>query len=241
MNVKRLSAVFLFILTFMVNSAIANEEDAFRVIEEKVFSTNQASVLLSMEESQDSSSAEAFRQGLVEYRLGNMTTNAGRIQKSIGWLEKSVGLGTNVFNLSYLGIAHTGVVLLSGNPIEKSDHLGKAFEVLNRSVELFPDHYLPRFYRSLLNLMVPGVFGGKEEKGIEDMNFVLSRIDTIDRNPPFKAFMVFMYANWLGEKGKDYGRAVALLDRAASWATDKKFLENIEKKRKEFIGKGGSH
>lgn len=229
----------LFILLLLPAYLFADDETLFRSIEEKVFSTNSPGVLASLPTPDGSSSAELFQQGLLEYQLGNLTTNSDRMRKSVSLLEKSAAFSTNVFNLSYLGIAHTGVTMLSGNMLEKSDHLGKAFQALDRSVELFPNHYLPRFYRSLLNLMVPGVFGGKQEKGVEDMDFVLARVDSIERKPGFKAFMVFMYANWLGEKGRDYPRAIALLDRASGWATEKKFLDTIDKKKKIFREKGG--
>lgn len=184
-------------------------------------------------------SLAGFQNALVDYRLGNMTTNVDLVRKSMTSLSNSLRDSTNVFTITYFGLAYSSVAFLTPNFFEKLPSLGQSFVLLDRAVDLYPGHYLPHFYRSMLKLMAPSIVGGSEETGLKDMEFVLSNMNTIRREDDYKAFIHFFYAVYWGDMKKDYPRADEFLSNANRFARSQDMISNINKYQKKYGEKRG--
>ncbi|OHD74349.1 MAG: hypothetical protein A2355_09590 [Spirochaetes bacterium RIFOXYB1_FULL_32_8] len=230
--------IFVLSLLLLMNiSSTLFAEEVFsekecQEIEEVVFKSNTVEYIKSLYTNNEG--VGKFQNALVSYRLGNQMTNYDYMKKSFDSFEAISKEGTNVFTISYMGVAHSGLAMLCMNPVEKLDHLKKALTILDKSVALYPDHYLPHFYRGMMNLFVPGFLGGKEDIGTNDIEFVLNKMPEINRNNEFKGFIYFIYAIYWGEMKKKYSKALDLIAFAETRITDSHFLKGISNKRAEY-------
>lgn len=180
-----------------------------------------------------------FQNALVDYRLGNMTTNVAPVRRCLALLSNSLLTGTNVFLITYYGVGFSSVAMLSPDFFEKLPALGRSFELLDRAVELYPGHYMPHFYRSMMKLMAPSIVGGDEQTGLRDMEFVLSNMGGIRRDGDYRAFIHFFYAVYWGDMKKNYDRADEFLLNARRAAKSDDMISNINVYRKKYGEKRG--
>lgn len=219
-------------LLFLAAMAYSYTDRDYERVENLVFGTNKLEAVRGF--MTDGSGIGTFQNALVHYRIGSMTTNVEHIKKSIALLAGVLSNGTNVFPLAYYGIAHSGLSLTSPNPLEKADGINKALSILNNAVSLYPAHYLPRFYRGILLLYVPGFLGGNEDQGVKDMEFVMKQVPTLKRDPDFKAFLYMFYGLYWGEKKKNYSRALPLMQNSLSMALNTNMITNILKYKTNY-------
>lgn len=144
-----------------------------------------------------------FQDALAYYRIAEATTNKELNQRSIDLLERLSREVSNVYVFSYLGAAYASKSKFLG-PVFGASLASRAKECFDTAVRLDPAHYLPRFYRGMFYLFLPGVFGGDEALGLADMRVVLGQMETIERDDDYKAFIYFIYGVYWGDKKHDY-------------------------------------
>lgn len=210
----------------------------FEEVEERIFSYNdddQLEILQSID--LDMSYPEGkFEAALVYYRLGNLMTNADYNQKTIDILEEMLEQQTNVYIISYLGIAYATRAQLFGM-LKQLTYSLKAMKYLDRAVEFYPDSYVPRLYRGMLYIFIPGLFGGDVDTGQQDMEFVIDLLPELEKDDEYKSFVYFMYGIYWGEKEKDYQNAVKYLTLSREYVTDDDFLEKLDERLLKYQSK----
>lgn len=212
---------------------------AYDRIEEEVFTPTNADAVRAFI-GNAAGETDRFRNALAYYRLGNMASNVEPVRSGIREMETLLSNGTtNAHILAYYAILFSGVTMFSPNIFEKLPALNRSFETLDRAVELYPDHFLPRFFRATLKLMVPGIFGGNESAGREDMDWVIARMDEIRRRDNFKAMIYLFYAVYWGDRRRDYGRALDYLAAAKRHAETADMKGAIETNTRKYSGKRG--
>lgn len=229
---------FALILLFVVPVFIFAENTvSYEKVESRVFQGRTVETIRGLYT--NGTALADFQNALVDYRLGNMTTNVDLIRKSQVILSNSLNASTNVFNITYYGLTWSSIAFLSPNIFEKLPSLGQTFSILDRAVELYPAHYLPHFYRSMMKLMAPSIVGGNEDTGLKDMEFVLSNMNTIRRDNDYKAFIHFFYAVYWGDMKRDYARADEFLSNAGKFAQSYDMKTNITRYQKKYGEKRG--
>ncbi len=180
-----------------------------------------------------SSQLDRFRDALTYYRIAEITTNRDLNQKCIDILQGLCAEVTNVYVFCYLGAAYASRGRFLG-PIGGVSMAGKAKEYFDFAVTIDPAHYLPRFYRGMFNLFMPGLLGGNEQQGVRDMQIVLNQMDSIHRENDYKAFIYFINGIYWGEKKKDYAKALDFLNLCKAIVADERLLEATDDKIEEY-------
>lgn len=209
--------------------------DEFSEVEKDVFSIigdSAADVLLDRK-LETSSTIGQFESALVYYRLGVLLSNSDYYDQSIDLLEELVEIEENVYTLTYLGVAYTGKAQHSG-VIKQMSYAKKSLKYFNLAVEKDTTHYLPRLYRGMLILFLPGILGGDSDQGEIDLEFVIDRLPELDVQNDFKSFVYLIYAFYWGNKEKDYTRAVKYLNLAESVAENEELLTRIDEMYTEY-------
>jgi hypothetical protein len=208
------------------------DDRAFETVETRVFVKNTPDYLKGLYTNEGGMGT--FQNALVDYRLGTLTTNIDLVRKSLQAFSNALSSSTNVFNITYYGLAFSSVMFITPNIFEKLPVLGQSFQTLDRAVELYPKHYLPHFYRSMMKLMAPSIVGGSEEVGLKDMEFVLSNMASIRRGNEYKAFIHFFYGIYWGEMKKDTLKAESFLSNADKLSESEEMKKNIAQYRKKY-------
>lgn len=183
-----------------------------------------------------SSQLQQFQDALAYYRIAEITTNKEMNEKSITILEGLCRETTNVYVFSYLGVAYAGRSRFLGT-VGGLSAAKKAKSYFDMAVNISPGHYLPRFYRGMYNLFLPAILGGNEEQGVRDMQIVLNQMDSIQREPDYKAFIYLIYGIYWGDKKKDYDKALTYLNLCKSIARDERLLKSVDEKITEYTSR----
>lgn len=207
----------------------------FEKIENKVFKENSVEYVQSFLTG-GVSELDRFQDGLVYYRLGNITTNRAQTERAISTFESLLSGSTNVYSLSYLGLGFSSLARFEKGMSAQISQTKKALAVFNRAIELYPDHYLPRLYRGLILLFLPGIMGGNEKQGRADMAIVLAQLEGLSRDGDYKSFVYFMYASYWGYK-KKYQSALDYAAKALPLAKDERMVKAIMDKQSEWQSK----
>ncbi len=197
-------------------------------IEKKVFEKNTSQYVQGFLNDSTEESLR-FQNALACYRLGNLLTNEGYTRKSLDGFHSLLLIQTNVFYLSYLALAY-GSQAQFHNQLKA---MKTSLNLLDRAVELYPDHYMPRFYRGMMLLFIPGIAGGNKKQGQIDMEIVLAQINTIPRNDDYKAMVYFMYGAYWGHR-KKYDEALSYVAKARTKARDEKLIKALDEKESEW-------
>jgi hypothetical protein len=211
-------------------------DDEYKKIEEYVFKAKTIQALKEIK-TDGADPLGKFQAALVYYRYGNMTTNVSYTKKSVKLLTDLCKSEKNVYTYTYLGVAYATLAQFDPDPFKKIEAGTQAKTMFELAVKRFPDHYLPRFYRAMIYLFLPGFAGGDEKTGLNDMKFVIEKLPTSDARPEFKGFVYFIYGVYWGEKKNDYSAGLKYIEMAKPFIEDPKFLESYDKKVKEYKDK----
>jgi tetratricopeptide (TPR) repeat protein len=220
---------------FLVSMALPLFADnlAYEKVEDYVFKENTLEYVYSIPTNTRGYPGQ-FQRALVNYRIGEMTTNSEYIMKAVKILESLTHNVSNVYTFGYLGVCYASLTRTGGGRIRNAR---RALNALDTAVGIDPAHYLPRFYRGMMLVFMPAILGGNEEKGVADLDIVVKQIPSINRNNDYKAFLYFFYAYILGERLNRYSDALIYIDKSLGFAEDEEFRARILERKDGFKAK----